>query len=120
MRKNVSTAVSQPDDLNKLNVLHVTGTKGKGSTCAFINSILRRAIPQWKIGMRDGLFSLTWLIYTDRPPGLYTSPHLVAVRERITINGKPISEEDFTKYFFEVWDRLDQNPTVCHTLSNRD
>lgn len=38
--------------------------------------------------------------------GLYTSPHLVAVRERIRINGIPISEEDFAKYFFEVWDKL--------------
>lgn len=39
-------------------------------------------------------------------PGLYTSPHLVAVRERIRINGAPISEEQFTKFFFEVWDKL--------------
>ena len=45
--------------------------------------------------------------------GLYTSPHLVAVRERIRINGKPISEEQFAKYFFEVWDRLEANETVC-------
>jgi folylpolyglutamate synthase/dihydropteroate synthase len=40
--------------------------------------------------------------------GLYTSPHLVAVRERIRINGTPISEEQFAKFFFQVWDRLDQ------------
>lgn len=44
--------------------------------------------------------------------GLYTSPHLVAVRERIRVNGKPLSEEVFAKYFFEVWDRLDKNTTV--------
>ncbi|KAH8118386.1 tetrahydrofolylpolyglutamate synthase [Phellopilus nigrolimitatus] len=79
-----------PYDLNKLNVLHITGTKGKGSTCAFVDSLLRQSMPQWTIG-------------------LYTSPHLVAVRERIRINGKPISEEDFAKYFFEVWDRLEKN-----------
>jgi len=42
-------------------------------------------------------------------PGLYTSPHLVAVRERIRIGGKPLSEEEFSKYFFEVWDRLQKN-----------
>lgn len=39
--------------------------------------------------------------------GLYTSPHLRFVRERIQIDGQPLSEEDFTKYFFEVWDRLE-------------
>lgn len=38
--------------------------------------------------------------------GLYTSPHLVAVRERIRINGAPISEEKFARFFFEVWDKL--------------
>ncbi|KZT53290.1 FolC bifunctional protein [Calocera cornea HHB12733] len=80
-----------PDDLNKLNVIHVTGTKGKGSTCAFVDSVLRHAKPNWKIG-------------------LFTSPHLVAVRERIRINGVPISEEEFAKYFFEVWDKLEANP----------
>src|SRR5277367_1408592 len=44
--------------------------------------------------------------------GLYTSPHLVAVRERIRINGIPIGEEEFAKFFFEVWDRLGQNQVV--------
>lgn len=44
--------------------------------------------------------------------GLYTSPHLVAVRERIRINGKPIAEEAFARYFFEVWDRLEKNDVV--------
>ena len=39
--------------------------------------------------------------------GLYTSPHLLSVRERIRINSKPISEELFTRYFFEVWDKLE-------------
>ncbi|GBE79526.1 Folylpolyglutamate synthase [Sparassis crispa] len=77
-------------NLNKLNIIHITGTKGKGSTSAFTDSILRHAVPHWKIG-------------------LYTSPHLVAVRERIRINGEPISEEDFTRVFYEVWDRLDSN-----------
>jgi len=44
--------------------------------------------------------------------GLYTSPHLIAVRERIRIDGVPISENDFTKYFFEVWDKLVKSQTV--------
>ncbi|KAJ4478279.1 FolC bifunctional protein [Lentinula aciculospora] len=78
------------DDLNALNVIHITGTKGKGSTSAFTDSILRHTKPDWKVG-------------------LYSSPHLVAVRERIRVNGQPLSEEDFTKYFFEVWDKLQAN-----------
>ncbi|KAG6869316.1 hypothetical protein C0993_000069 [Termitomyces sp. T159_Od127] len=76
-----------PKELNALNVIHITGTKGKGSTSAFTDSILRHALPNATIG-------------------LYTSPHLVAVRERIRINGTPISEEQFATYFFEIWDRL--------------
>ena len=39
--------------------------------------------------------------------GLYTSPHLRFVRERIQINNEPLSEELFAKYFFEIWDRLE-------------
>ncbi|CUA69090.1 folylpolyglutamate synthase [Rhizoctonia solani] len=78
----------QPEDLNKLNIIHVAGTKGKGSTCAFCYSLLRKAAPHWKVGF-------------------YSSPHLVSVRERIQIDGKPISEEDFTRFFFEVWGRLE-------------
>lgn len=41
-----------------------------------------------------------------RKTGLFISPHLIAVRERIRINSVPISEALFAKYFFEVWDRL--------------
>lgn len=76
-------------DFDKLNVVHITGTKGKGSTAAFTSSILQ--------------------MYKAKLPkvGLYTSPHLKSVRERIRINGDPISEGLFTKYFFEVWDSLD-------------
>lgn len=40
---------------------------------------------------------------------MYTSPHLVAVRERIQINSKPVSEKLFTKYFFEVWNALESS-----------
>lgn len=45
--------------------------------------------------------------------GLYTSPHLRFVRERIQINGQPLSEEDFARYFFEVWDRLEAAATAA-------
>ncbi|KAK6199326.1 Mur ligase [Scheffersomyces amazonensis] len=86
-------------DFNKLNIIHITGTKGKGSTCAFTESILKQYlnIP-------------TSPTSTSTPPitkiGLFTSPHLKSVRERIRINGNPINELKFTKYFFEVWDKL--------------
>ncbi|KAH7256477.1 Mur ligase [Fusarium tricinctum] len=84
-----------PSDLNQLNIVHVAGTKGKGSTCAFVDSILSQY--QHTKG-------------TPRKTGLFTSPHLIAVRERIRINSTPISEELFAKYFFEVWDRLESAP----------
>src|SRR2546421_6784948 len=53
-------------------VLHVAGTNGKGSTCAFAEASLRAA------GLRTGL---------------YTSPHLSHFCERIRIGGAPIPEE---------------------------
>ncbi|EPS42095.1 hypothetical protein H072_3852 [Dactylellina haptotyla CBS 200.50] len=88
----------KPSDFNKINILHVAGTKGKGSTCAFITSILRQYSQ-----------SPNTTATTPFPTkiGTYTSPHLKAVRERIQIDGKPISETLFTKYFFELYDRLD-------------
>ncbi|MES2503374.1 MAG: folylpolyglutamate synthase/dihydrofolate synthase family protein [Myxococcota bacterium] len=55
-------------------IFHVAGTNGKGSTCVFIESILRTAG-----------FSV----------GQYTSPHLTCARERIQINRELISEDDF-------------------------
>ena len=69
-------------------MIHVTGTKGKGSTCAFVSSILQHLYPQKKIG-------------------LFTSPHLKAVNERIQINSTPIEEDLFARYFWQVWDRLE-------------
>ncbi len=55
---------------------HVAGTNGKGSTCAMLASVLTAA------GYRTGL---------------YTSPHLGSVRERITIDGRMITETEFAK-----------------------
>lgn len=82
------------NDVNSLNVVHVAGTKGKGSTCAFVNSFLKAH------GERTGF---------PRRIGLYTSPHLKHVQERIQIDSKTISEDLFAKYVFEVWDGLSHN-----------
>ncbi|KAJ2812654.1 Folylpolyglutamate synthetase, partial [Coemansia sp. 'formosensis'] len=38
--------------------------------------------------------------------GLFTSPHLIEVRERIQINGQPLSRADFAKYFYQTYDGL--------------
>ena len=102
----------QREDLNSLNVIHVTGTKGKGSTCAFVDSILRHTRPEWKIGALLSLLSEPWSLISSVDIGLYTSPHLIAVRERIRVNGVPISEELFAKFFFDVWDRLEETDQV--------
>lgn len=74
-----------------MNIIHVTGTKGKGSTCAFTRSFLHAH------GQRTGF---------PKRIGLYTSPDLQCIRERIQIDDQPISESLFTRYFFEVWEGL--------------
>ncbi|KIV78182.1 hypothetical protein PV11_09925 [Exophiala sideris] len=78
-------------DIAALNIVHIAGTKGKGSTCAFVRSLLQQ------YGRRTGF---------PKKIGLYTSPDLTCIRERIQINGQPISEDSFTKYFYDIWDRL--------------
>ncbi|HKW61159.1 MAG TPA: folylpolyglutamate synthase/dihydrofolate synthase family protein [Candidatus Acidoferrum sp.] len=57
---------------------HIAGTNGKGSTAAFLESILRHA------GFRTGL---------------YTSPHLERINERLRVNGEEISDESFAAIF---------------------
>src|SRR5690242_16242812 len=57
---------------------HIAGTNGKGSTAAFLESILRRT------GFRTGL---------------YTSPHLERINERMRINGEEIEDESFAATF---------------------
>lgn len=72
--KNVQSLLSLLDHPEKqLRFLHVAGTNGKGSVCAFLDAILQA----------DG-----------RKTGLFTSPHLVDFRERICVSGHPISKED--------------------------
>jgi folylpolyglutamate synthase/dihydrofolate synthase len=62
-------------------VIHVTGTNGKTSTTRMIESLLRER------GLRTGRF---------------TSPHLVSMRERITIDGEPLSAERFIELYEEI------------------
>lgn len=59
-----------------LKAVHVTGTNGKGSVCAYVASVLQKA------GYRTGL---------------YTSPHLVRFNERIQVDGVPIPDEDLLR-----------------------
>lgn len=78
-----------PTDLaTHLRCVHVAGTKGKGSVCAFTTAILRQ------------------YPHVAGKVGTYTSPHLVSVRERICIDGAPIPQDKFARYFFELWDAL--------------
>ena len=62
--------------------VHITGTKGKGSTAAMVTSVLEQA---------------------RCAPGLYTSPHLHAFRERIRLGQEPVSEAVFGNLMGQVW-----------------
>lgn len=80
--KNLSeilTYLGNPE--RNMPVIHVAGTNGKGSTCAFLQSIYMHA------GYRVGMF---------------VSPHLVCLNERIRINQAYISDEDFVRIFQRV------------------
>lgn len=66
--------------------VHIAGTNGKGSTAAFIASILKES----------GI-----------SVGLYTSPHLISFTERIRINGTAISEENVRKLTKDILRRID-------------
>jgi dihydrofolate synthase/folylpolyglutamate synthase len=65
------------DPQERLRCFHVAGTNGKGSVCAVLESVLRSA------GYKTGL---------------YTSPHLVNVRERIRLAGRDVSRADFARF----------------------
>ncbi|GGE23132.1 bifunctional folylpolyglutamate synthase/dihydrofolate synthase [Streptococcus himalayensis] len=62
-------------------IIHVTGTNGKGSTIAFLRSLL----------MAHG-----------QKVGTFTSPHIVTIRDRICVDGEPISEADFVRLVQQV------------------
>ncbi len=89
-----------------LRFIHVAGTNGKGSTCAFLESSLRAA------GMLTGL---------------YTSPHLVEPTERIQVGGVAVSADEFSRAFDAVHQaaerlvssgELDGHPTYFETLTS--
>ena len=62
-------------------VLHVAGTNGKGSVCAYLNAML---------------------LAGGKKTGLFTSPHLVRINERFQINGEDVSDEQFLDAFLKV------------------
>lgn len=67
--------------------IHIAGTNGKGSTCAFLSSMLQAA------GYRVGMF---------------TSPHLIKINERMQIDEKTISDDEWAEVFEEVMDAVEQ------------
>ena len=77
-------ALGSPD--HGMKIIHIAGTNGKGSVCAYLRSILNEA------GYSCGVF---------------TSPHLVECRERFAIDGEMVSEEVFYDAFMQVYESLD-------------
>ena len=77
--KMILDVMGHPEE--SFRVVHITGTNGKGSTARMVESICRT------YGMRTGL---------------YTSPHLEHVNERIAIDGQQLSDDDFV----DAWDQV--------------
>jgi len=79
--------------------VHIAGTKGKGSTCAMIASMLQACGYQ---------------------VGLYTSPHLIDVRERIQVDGQMISQAEFARLVRlvePIVERMKPRPTYFDVLT---
>lgn len=70
-----------------MNVIHVAGTNGKGSVCAFLASMLTAG------GHRTGLF---------------TSPHLIRINERFQIDGQMVSDAEFLSAYTHVWQTVEK------------
>lgn len=64
-----------------IKIIHVAGTNGKGSVCAYLNAML---------------------LAGGKKTGLFTSPHLVRINERFRINGEDVSDEQFLNAFLKV------------------
>ena len=63
-----------------IKIIHVAGTNGKGSVCAYLNAML---------------------LAGGKKTGLFTSPHLVCINERFQINGEDVSDEQFLDAFLK-------------------
>ena len=88
---------------DKLAVIHIGGTNGKGSVAAILSAVLQEA--GWRVGT-------------------YTSPHLQSYTERIVIDGIPIREEEFAVLLAELMPHFEQvraetgeNPTEFEVLT---
>lgn len=79
-------------------MIHVAGTKGKGSTCAFCESILR---------------------HHGYKTGFYSSPHLISIKERIKINGKVLSDDVFANYVITVYNKLSEQKVSVFSSLNK-
>ena len=83
--KELLKIFDKPQD--KLKIIHITGTNGKGSVASFIASALRENA--YKVGK-------------------FTSPYITNIREEIEINNEEISEEDFAKLATEVREKVEE------------
>lgn len=88
---------------NHLQIIHIAGTNGKGSTAAVLSAVLKKA------GYHVGVF---------------TSPHLISYTERIAINGDPIAENEFALLLSEIVSECQkvknvtgENPTEFEVLT---
>ena len=89
--KNILSQLNQPQ--NRIsNVIHITGTKGKGSTALYISNIL---------------LSCGYKVNT------YTSPHIFECNERLLINGNMVSDE-------ELLEATEAVRFVCENRTNID
>lgn len=87
------------DPQKQLHFIHVAGTNGKGSVCAMLAAVLQRA---------------------GYVTGLYTSPHLQTVHERMKVNGVNISDEELIELVREVKpaaDRMEDSPTEFERIT---
>lgn len=83
-------------------IIHVAGTNGKGSVCAYVNSVLCEA---------------------GKKVGMFTSPHLVRINERFRIQGKEVTDEKIVEAFAILYPKLQEmqaeglaHPTFFETM----